>query len=394
MKVAIFGGSFNPPHLGHLHSAMFAAAQLQPDVFLIIPDHRPPHKSLEAGSPTPEERLELCRVTFAGVPNVEVSDMEIRRGGKSYTADTVKALLRRYPKAELYLLVGTDMLLDLGRWYKADYILHHVTVAPFQRSADELPYIEQKAAELSERFGAKTEIIRSEPFPAASTDIRALLRERKGEDLLHPDAYERIIRNRLYGAKVSFPWLRERAYAMLKPNRVAHVVGCEQEAVSLAKRWGADPEDAAEAAILHDCTKREKLDGQLALCARYGYEPDAVEAKSEKLLHAKTGAALAKAEFGVSEAVENAIRWHTTGRAGMTALEKIIYMADYIEPTRTFEGVEPLRRLAYEDLDRAMLLGLEMSIEDNRLSGVAVHESSIAARDWFEKSINGKEESE
>ena len=393
MKIAIFGGSFNPPHLGHLNSAMYAAAQLQPDVFLIIPDYRPPHKAMEVGSPTPEERLALCRLTFAGVPNVEVSDMEIRRGGKSYTVDTVKALLLRYPDADFYLLVGTDMLLDLGRWYKAEFILQHVTVAPFQRSADELSYIEQKAAELSERFGAKTEIIHSEPFAAASTDIRALLRERKGEDLLHPDAYACIIRQRLYGARVSFPWLRERAYAMLKPNRVAHVVGCEQEAVSLAKRWGVDPEAAEEAAILHDCTKKEKLDGQLALCLHYGYEPDPVEAKSEKLLHAKTGAALAKAEFGVSDAVENAIRWHTTGRAGMTALEKVVYLADYIEPTRSFEGVEPLRRLAYEDIDRAMLLGLEMSIEDNRLSGNAIHESSIAARDWFEVRINGKEES-
>ena len=119
MKIAIFGGSFNPPHLGHLNSAMYAAAQLQPDVFLIIPDYRPPHKAMEVGSPTPEERLALCRLTFAGVPNVEVSDMEIRRGGKSYTVDTVKELLRRYPDADFYLLVGTDMLLDLGRWYKA-----------------------------------------------------------------------------------------------------------------------------------------------------------------------------------------------------------------------------------------------------------------------------------
>ena len=80
----------------------------------------------------------------------------------------------------------------------------------------------------------------------------------------------------------------------------------------------ADPEDAAEAAILHDCTKKERLDGQLALCDKYGVEPDALEKRSEKLLHAKTGAALARVEFGVSPAVENAICWHTTGRAGMS----------------------------------------------------------------------------
>ena len=394
MKVAIFGGSFNPPHRGHLNSALYAQAQLRPDHFLIIPDHQPPHKSLEPGSPSPEERLELCRRNFAAVPNAEVSDIEIRRGGKSYTADTLKTLLQQYPDADFYLLLGTDMLLDLGRWYRAEFILQHVTVAPFQRCAEELPFIEAKAAQLQERFGARVEIIRSEPFPAASTDIRALLRSREGTHLLTDDVYGYIIKHRLYGAKVNFPWLREKSYAMLKTTRVAHVRGCEQEAVSLAKRWGADADEAAEAAILHDCTKKEKLEGQLALCARYGYEPDALEKLSEKLLHAKTGAALAREEFGVSAQVEEAIRWHTTGKPGMTLLEKIIYMADYIEPTRQFEGVEKLRALAYEDMDRAMLLGLDMSIEENRRNGNRIHENSVDARDWFAQLVREKEESE
>ncbi len=393
MRVAIFGGSFNPPHKGHLNSALYASRQLQPDIFLVIPDCRPPHKSLEAGSPTPEERLELCRRCFSAVPDVEVADLEIRRGGKSYTADTLDELLRRYPDAEFFLLVGTDMLLDIGRWYRADFIMQHVTIAPFQRCADELPYIEAKAEELRDRFGAKVEIIQSEPLAAASTDIRTLLREREGVPLLTEDVYAYIVKHRLYGAKTNFSWLRGKAYAMLKPNRIAHVRGCEQEAVSLANRWGADPDEAAEAAILHDCTKKEKLDGQLALCGKYGVIPDEIERHNAKLLHAKTAAALAKAEFGVSASVEAAICWHTTGRPEMSLLEKIIYMADYIEPTRDFPGLEELRRLAYEDLDRAMLMGLEMSIEDNRSYGNEIHLSSISARDWFEKQVNGKEES-
>ena len=394
MRVAIFGGSFNPPHRGHLNSALYASRQLQPDVFLVIPDCRPPHKSLEAGSPTPEERLELCRRCFSSVPNAEISDIEIRRGGKSYTADTVKALLQTYPDAEFFLLLGTDMLLDLGRWYQAEFIMQHVTIAPFQRCPEELPYIEAKTEELSRRFGARSEIIRSEPLPAASTDIRTMLREREGVSLLTEETYAYIVKYRLYGVKINFSWLREKAYAMLKPRRVAHVQGCEQEAVSLAKRWGADPDDAAEAAILHDCTKKEGLEEQLALCGKYGVIPDDFERTSEKLLHAKTAAALAREEFGVSPEVENAIRWHTTGKPEMTLLEKIIYIADYIEPTRSFEGVDALRKLAYEDLDRAMLLGLEMSIEDNRRYGNEMHQDSLSARDWFEKLVSGKEEFE
>ena len=391
MRVAFFGGSFNPPHRGHLTSALAAAEQLKPDLFLVIPDHKPPHKTLEKGSPTPEERLELCRLTFGSVPNIEISDIEIARGGKSYTADTLKELLRRYPDAEFFLLLGTDMLLDLGRWYKAEYLMAHCTVAPFQRDDEELVYIEAKAEELKKRFGARVEIVRSEPFPAASTDIRELLRRRGGVELLTDAAYGYIIRNRLYGAKVSFEWLREKSYAMLKPKRIPHVQGTEQEAVKLARRWGADEEAAAEAAILHDCTKKATREEQLALCARYGVVPDAIEAASEKLMHAKTGAAIAETEFGCSYEVVEAIRWHTTGRAGMTLLEKVIYMADYIEPNRDFEGVEALRSLAYEDLDRAMLLGLDMSLEDIREQGNPVHENTLAARAWFAALTEEKE---
>ncbi len=392
MRIAFYGGSFNPPHRGHLNSAKAAAEQLQPERFLVIPDHKPPHKTLEAGSPTPEERLELCRLNFASVPHVEVSDIEIARGGKSYTYDTVMTLRQLYPDAEFVMLVGTDMLLDLGRWYKAELILAHCVVAAFQRDDDELEYIEAKAAELRERFHARVEVIHTTPFPAASSDIRAQLRSRGGREYLTEDVYAYIIKHRLYRAKVDFAWLREKSYAMLKPSRIAHVKGCEEEAVRLARRWGADEEDAAEAAILHDCTKKARRDAQLALCETYGVVPDALEKDSEKLMHAKTGAAVAQQEFGCSPAVVEAIRWHTTGKAGMTLLEKIIYMADYIEPNRDFEGVDTLRALAYEDLDRAMLLGLEMSLEDIAEQGNPVHENTLAARAWFQKIVEEKEE--
>lgn len=383
MKIAIFGGSFNPPHKGHLNSALYAAAQLQPDLFLVMPDFQPPHKELAEGSPTPEQRLELCRLNFASVPNVECSDIEISRGGKSYTADTLRQLETLYPGAELILLVGTDMLLNISQWYDAEYIFKTVTVAAFQRSPDEMACIEAKASELRERFRARVEIISTKPLEAASTDVRTALRHRGGNELLTDSVYHYVIQNRLYGARVNFEWLREKSYAMLKPKRIPHVQGCEAEAVRLAERWGADPEKAAEAGILHDCTKKVPLAGQLALCAEYGLEADEIEAHSEKLLHAKTGAATAEREFGCDADVVSAIRWHTTGKADMSLLEKIIYMADYIEPNRDFDGVEPLRELAYRDLDRAMLLGFEMSLEDIRAQGNPAHEKTLEALEWY-----------
>ena len=290
-----------------------------------------------------------------------------------------------YPDAEFVLLVGTDMFLTLEQWYDAEFIMQQAIIAAFQRSPQEQKVLEAKAAELKKSFGACVELIETQPIPAASTDIRAALQNRGGKELLTDEVYASIVKNRLYGVKVDFDWLRGKAYAMLKPKRIPHVMGCEEEAIRLAERWGADRDKAAEAAILHDCTKKKPLPEQLKLCEKYGIEVDAVERVSEKLLHAKTGAMIAKRKFGADSDVVDAIRWHTTGRADMTLLEKIVYMADYIEPNRAFEGVETLRGLAYEDLDRAMLLGFEMSLEDVRAQGTQAHENTLAALKWYKE---------
>lgn len=119
------------------------------------------------------------------------------------------------------------------------------------------------------------------------------------------------------------------------------------------------------------------------MCEKYGIICDKAELSAPKLLHAKTGAALARAEFGVSEAIYEAIRWHTTGKKDMTLLEKIIYLADYIEPNRDFEGLDKLRELAYSDIDGAMALGLEMSLEDIRSRGDEPYKDTVEAYEWY-----------
>ena len=161
------------------------------------------------------------------------------------------------------------------------------------------------------------------------------------------------------------------------------MLGTEETAASLARRWGADEMSARRAALLHDCTKKFDREQHLAVCRLYDIELDQEERQEEKLLHALTGAAVARYEFGLTPEEVSAIRWHTTGRAGMTTLEKIIYLADYIEPNRDFCDLTELRKLAFEDLDRAMLLGLTMAVRDLKKRGVAVHSNSVCARDYL-----------
>ena len=177
--------------------------------------------------------------------------------------------------------------------------------------------------------------------------------------------------------------LEQAAISLLKPSRVNHVLGCRDTAVAMAKHWGADEVDAARAALLHDVTKA--LDGprQLTLAGEYGIILSAFQQENPKTLHALTGSLVAEHLFGENEAVVQAIRHHTTGKANMNLLEKIIYVADYMEPNRDFPGVDRLRELAFSDLDEALKLGLTMTLNLLNQQGSEVSPESREALSWL-----------
>ena len=132
MKIGIYGGAFNPPHLGHITAARAVFELLKLDKLLVIPTGHPPHKTLPPGSPGPERRLEMTRLAMAGLGDwMEISDMELRREGNSYTADTLARVKERYPEDELWLLMGADMFLTLQAWREPERILSLAGVAAF-----------------------------------------------------------------------------------------------------------------------------------------------------------------------------------------------------------------------------------------------------------------------
>ena len=385
MRIILYGGTFNPPHLGHIAAAKTVSEQLHPDLFLVVPDAVPPHKELEEGTPSLEARLALCRLAFRDIPNVEVRDMTLGRSGRCYSADTVAALREQYPDGELIFLLGTDMFLGFESWYRYEYLLRECVLAVLPREEDERPALEAQAEKLRREHQAAVLLLPHEPLPLHSHIIRERLRRRLGSDMLDDAVYSEIIRHRYYDAQPELSWLREKAYAYLKPKRIAHVAGCENEAVMLAVYWGEEPEKAAEAAILHDIAKKFKLEEQLRISEKYGIINDHTELACPKILHAKTGAAMARDLFGVDDAVYEAIRWHCTGKPDMTLLEKIIWLADYIEPTRDFPGVEKIRKLAYEDIDKALAASLEMSLAFIRKEGGEPYTDTVKAYQWYSR---------
>lgn len=401
MKIGIYGGTFDPPHLGHMDAARAALEQMNLDRLIIIPDCEPPHKDLVEDAATPQQRLEMAALMADGLgPLAEASDLEIRREGKSYTADTVEELHEQYPEDELWLLMGTDMFLTVQNWYQPERIFQYAGVAAFSRSEEDTKELfEEQSRYLEETFHARTTVVKlPEVKEIASRDLRRMLASEwtggnvDPAEYLWPPVYGYILREGLFGTKADLKHLSDKhlravSYSMVKAKRLRHIAGTEETAVKLAKFWGVDPDKARRAAILHDCTKYWELEPQVATCDKYGIPLDELERVSVKFLHSKTGAALAKHIFGEPDDVCDAIFCHTTGKPGMNTFEKILYLADYMEPSRDFDGVEEMRRLVYEDLDRAMIMGLEMTIEELKEKGAVVHRNTQGTLDDLRRRV-------
>ena len=178
----------------------------------------------------------------------------------------------------------------------------------------------------------------------------------------------------------------------LDHGRYWHSLGVMYTAAALAMQYGCDLNAAMTAGLLHDCAKCIPNDRKIEMCEKYAIPVSEIEKKAPYLLHSKLGAYLAKTKYGVEdEEILNAIRWHTTGCPDMTLLEKIIYLADYIEPTRDFEGLEKLREAAYTDLDGALILGLEMSLEDLKERNIVPHSRTKEAINWLYANVRGRD---
>ena len=387
-RIGIYGGTFNPPHIGHIQAAKAAITALNLTKLILIPDRIAPHKVIPSGSPTPEQRLDMIRIAAAGCDRMEVSDLELNREGPSYTYQTILQMKALYPDSELVLLMGTDMFLSFHTWKNPEIILENASLGVFYRGEKgEAAAIEAKKVEMAQQ-GHTVYLVKNDVVNISSTQMRRLLAFRCAGEFLPEGVLDYIREHRLYDTRTDWKnlpmaELETVVISLLNPNRVAHVLGCRDTAVELARRWGADETDAARAGILHDITKA--IDGplQLTLCEAYGKILSDFSRRYPKTLHALTGSMVAQRIFGENQAVVSAIEHHTTGKADMNLLETIIYVADYMEPNRNFPGVDKLRELAFSDIQAALKLGLEMTLEHLKRQGAEVSPESREALAWL-----------
>lgn len=187
--------------------------------------------------------------------------------------------------------------------------------------------------------------------------------------------------------------MREKLKNVLSEKRFNHSIGVMETAVKMAERFGCDKEKARIAGLLHDCAKEVDKDNAVLMCDELGIEIDDEKRVQKGLLHADLGAELIVLEYGIDDSeIYDAVKCHTMGRCNMTTLDKILYLADFIEPTRRdFEGLSELRELSFKDLDEAMLFAIKLSISFVLGKGKTLHKQTIKTRDYFEKVIKERE---
>lgn len=375
-KIAIFGGSFDPPHEGHKLLSRNLAEFCHANKVIVMPTAMSPFKNSSGASSG--DRLEMCKIAFYE-PLYQVSDIEIRRGGKSYTIDTVKEIKKAYPEAELFLFMGEDMLLSFTRWYKYEEILSlcKIVAACRTENREKLQEMKDYCDTYLGGVGNRVLVCENIPVEISSTQVRESLK--KGEKTLVSEEIYKFIRSKgLYMSRNAE--YMEILKGRMSEQRYIHSLNVADSAKELAILYGADPEKAYTTGLVHDSCKDVAPGLQLSYMLENGVQLTQLEMDTAKLYHAICGSVFARKEFNIDdEDMLNAIRYHTTGRKGMSLLEKIVFIADFISAERDYNGVDVMREKAVRSLDEAIVEGLSFTIKDLIDNERLVHPDTIDA---------------
>ncbi|MCL2216116.1 MAG: nicotinate-nucleotide adenylyltransferase [Defluviitaleaceae bacterium] len=382
-RLAVMGGTFDPIHRGHMTVAESVMHEFKPRRVLFVPAGNPPHKP---GKPITdgEHRYKMTLAATCENPGFEVSRMEIDRTGPSYTVDTLTRLREICPpESKIFFIIGADALLDILFWRDAAKAL---TLCEFVVAARPGYELKNHIEMLRKEYGATVHIVESLQLEISGTDIRERFAADKPVSNLMPRAAEDYARKHgLYGAfgaefsPTHFQWVKARLKERLSPQRFHHTMGTIEESQRLAEIYGADANKAMWAALLHDCAKEYGADKKRILCKRWGIPLDDIMSRHIDLAHGFLGAESARRDFNIEDSeILQAIRYHSLGHKNMTLLDKIIMLADYIEPRREeYPPLAEMRRLAYTDINKALIIGTKFTNSELKDRGDSVHPWSL-----------------
>lgn len=368
MRIGIYGGSFNPVHNGHIHLALTAAEEFGLDRVYLVPSKKSPHRSSDEYAPD-ADRVEMLRLACRISDKLEVSSYELENDRVSYSVYTVRHFRELFPDAELFLLVGSDMLLSFDKWFCYKEILSEAILCVVSRNRGDLDELRRYAEKLGE--SGRILISSQEPLEASSTEIRKKIAKNENFSCyLDKNVVQYITMRGLYSFrgenKLHYDPDEKKKYlkANLSAKRYNHSLNVAAECKKLALKYNEDPDKAYFAGLVHDICK-ELPDSELKkLVDECSFTVCREELETRSLWHAIAGASFIKQEFGVEDIdILNSVRFHTVGRAGMSRLEEIVYLGDLISADRDYKDVERMRKLSYMSLNEAMLEAFSYSIK-------------------------------
>lgn len=373
-KIGIMGGTFNPIHNAHLIMAEEARQQFHLKQVLFMPSKNPPHKK-KKNIASDEHRKRMIEHAIESNPSFAFSDLELVREGTTYTRDTIEQLRELYPDDKIYFIVGGDSLAAMEEWRQPEYIFKNCHVLAANRDHADEKEIRKWFGHYRKKYGAKLSEIEMPSISVSSGMIRKKLAEGGSITNYVPDCVERYIRfNGLYGCKDpvfdgvpdDMQMIRYLA-SCLKPKRLLHTLGVAVTAANMAAVYDYPVRDAYVAGLLHDCAKYFTGDEMIRLCEQEGIALSDVERENTALIHGKLGAHLARTKYNIQkQEMLSAIAYHTTGRPDMGTLEKIIYLADYMEPGRMMQcspySLAEIRTACFQNPDRAMAMVLKCCV--------------------------------
>ena len=368
-RIAIFGGTFNPVHTEHVKTVVAAIDELKLDKIFIVPTFLPPHKNVSPAKSS--DRINMLKIAFRGVEKAEISDFELTNEGKSYSYITAEHFKNLYPDAEIFMIVGGDMLKDFKTWKNPERILNAVRLAAVRRENYEFDEMAEREY-FKSAFKKDFTLLNFVGKTISSTEIRTYLAfniKPQGvdekvidyinkNDVYPPDVYQRYILNHLPEKRVI---------------HTANVVIC---ALKKAKELGLDYEKVRIAATLHDCAKyddyRDYKDFEL---------PKDVP---PPVVHAFLGAFVAEKVLGIKDAeILDAIKYHTSGKAEMSTLSKLIFVADMIEKGRSYDGVDILREKYEQDFESCFRLCLKEEVQHLLNKKQYIYAETLNAYDYY-----------
>ena len=358
-------------HIEHVKTAKACLKELKADKIIIVPTFMPPHKNVSPASGT--DRLNMLKIAFRGVEKAEISDFEISGGGKSYSYITAEHFKSLYSDAELFMIVGGDMLKDFKTWKNPERILDAVSLAVVSREDYACDYLKEREY-FNRVFGKDFTVLDFTGKTVSSTEIRTAIAFGFKPQGLDGGVYDYIKEHAVYPPDKYQKYILNK----LPERRIIHTANVVVCALKKAKELNLDYEKVRLAATLHDCAKYDDY--------RDYPEFKLPAAVPPPVVHAFLGAYVAEKVLGITDAeILDAIRYHTSGKAEMSTLSKLIFVADMIEKGRDYEGVEILRAEYEKDFESCFRLCLKEEVLHLLHKEQYIYSETLKAYDYYVK---------